>query len=726
MPLSVILSCVVAFSPSGSDLPKPIGFSLDRFYKYPLLNGRSPAGASMSPDGSKIVFGWNQTGERRLDVWILDFGTGQKSRIIESSKIDYLPRQEDTRTELEKKEQELYDGGISNFDWAPDGKEIMFSYRGRVWLASPDGKTMRPLVDASDGIGATSYSPDGKYIGFLKGGNVWRYDRASGALKQLTFNSRANTSISGFTWSEDMKHIAVTLSDQGKMGSHVMMDFSKDRATVVNIRRMWHGEKSQSIKYGVVGAEGGVIKWIEGIPSYSWPETMQFSPDSSMLLIGAISEDFQQYRIWVAPTSTLKKATVYEEKAPKNYITDWRPAVWSRDSKSIIFGTDIVDGQFGWRSVFKTGVGYGAKPEKVFAESYDVVSLARAKNSDRIVLVTMARSPLKTEITILEPDGKRTVHVPIENGFATPKQFDEASAPLMSNDGKKIASMCSDRAINWELYSIEPKTQRLTQSQLPEFASIKWAEQREVTYKMPDGREIHAVLIQKPGLNTARKHPAFISNMYANSAKFAWNGYFENYAAMELGFVVLQIDYRGSWGYGGDFNSGYYKSMGIIDADESAEAAKFLTSLGYVDPERIGCWGWSYGGFLTCMNLFTKPSVFHAGVAVASVTDWKSYNEWYTRRRLGMETDDPEVYKKTSPVFHAQGLKDNLMLIHGMLDDNVLFQDTARLMQKLIDNEKHFDLMLYPRDDHGIGLDTSRPHVFVEVMKYLWSKLATN
>ena len=123
------------------------------------------------------------------------------------------------------------------------------------------------------------------------------------------------------------------------------------------------------------------------------------------------------------------------------------------------------------------------------------------------------------------------------------------------------------------------------------------------------------------------------------------------------------------------------------------------------------------------MIMLTAPGVFDTGVAVAPVTDWFSYNEWYTRRRLGMQEDDEEIYKTTSPVHHAAGLQGNLMLIHGILDDNVLFQDTARLMQSLINEGKYFDLMAYPRDDHGINKATSRPHVFATIMRYLYWKL---
>jgi dipeptidyl-peptidase-4 len=336
----------------------------------------------------------------------------------------------------------------------------------------------------------------------------------------------------------------------------------------------------------------------------------------------------------------------------------------------------------------------------------------------------LARSPLKSEITIIEPDGKRTQHVVVEDGMSTPKNFDDAGLPLFSEDGKAVATMASTRKLNAELYSVEPKMNRLTKSQLPEFEKVRWADYREVTFKAPDGKDVHALMITRPGLDLTKKHPAFLSNMYANSAKMAWGGFFENYAAMELDMVVLCVDFRSSWGYGGEFNSGYYRSMGLVDVDEAVAAKNYLASLPYVNGDKVGLWGWSYGGYLTAQTLLTKPDVFAAGVAVAPVTDWKSYNEWYTRRRLGLVKDEKEIFEKTSPITHAAGLNDDLLLVHGMMDDNVLFQDTARLIQKLIDNGKYFEELGYPRDDHSIGRDTSRPHVFASIMRYLYNRLA--
>lgn len=723
-PSRLLLALLIPLSAlaAAQDLPKS-EIPLERFYKYPLINGRSPAAPAMSPDGKYIVFGWNQTGERKLDIWVMDFPSGNKKRIVEATKINDLPRQDDTRTDQQKKEQELYDGGPSGYTWSPDSKEILFSYKGRTWTVKPSGSDLEPLFDGNGFGSGFNYSPDGKYLLYSDGQNIFRLDRKTGRTKQLTFLSKPNTGLVSYDWSPDSKNILVTWNDSSKDGSHVMMDFSKDRATVVNISRQWNGDQSQDNQVGIVSADGGIVRFVGGIPHEMWIKSLIWSPDSKSLAVGWQSADFKEYTISTVDAVTLKKTDIYHEKAPKNYINDWQPLVWTRDSKQIVFGTDLMGGQFGWRSIYKMDAD-GKNIVPVYKEANDVGAMTRPKDSDRIFLVTAARSPLKSEITIIEPDGKKTQHVVMENGYSVVKDFNWANDPLISDDGKKIATLASDRTINNELYSVEPSVKRLTESQLPEFKKVKWADFKEVTFPGPDGATIHGVLITKPGLDLTKKHPAFLSNIYADSAKMNWGGFIENYAATELDMVVLCVDFRSSWGYGGEFNSGYYQKMGLIDADEAVAAHKYLESLSYVRPDRIGIWGWSYGGFLTCMTLLTKPGVFDTGVAVASVTDWKSYNEWYTRRRLGLVKDDKDkFFEKTSPITYASGLKDNLLLIHGMLDDNVLFQDDARLVQRLIDNGKYFSVMYYPRDDHGIGKDTSRPHVYGTILRYLYEKL---
>jgi len=720
--LSALL-VVISASAFAQNLP-PADVSIERLNSYPLIQGRSPSAPSMSADGSKIAFGWNMTGDRRLDLYVIDFPNGKPKKIVEASSITDLPRQDDTRTDLEKKEGTLYDGGIGGAQWAPDGRELMFSYKGRVWLVKPDGSDLRTIFDGAAGIGGIKYTDDGKSFSYSNGQNVFLRDRKDGTTKQLTFISKPNTSIDDYDFSPDGKWLAVQWSDSSKLGNYQMMDFSKDRATVVPVKRMWNGELAQDNQIGIVPATGGIIKFVPDVPHYCWIKSASWSPDSKNFEVGWIKDDFMEYTISVVDPEKVTKKDVYHEKAPYNTINDWRDVVWSRDSKRIIFGSDVKGDLLINRSIFSMNVD-GSDVKPIYSKLHDVGGFTRPKHSDRLIMVTAARSPLTTEIRILEPDGKETTHVVMKNGYSSPKAFNWADLPLISEDGKKIATMASDRTVNTELYAVEPEIKRLTLSQTADYMKIKWADIKEVTFTAPDGKTIHGLMYTKPGMDMTKKHPAILSNIYADSGKAAWAGFMENYAAMNLDMVVLSVDFRSSWGYDGDFNSGYYRKMGLVDADEAVAAKNFLASQPFVRGDRVGLWGWSYGGYLTCMTMLTKPGEFYAGVAVASVTDWKSYNEWYTRRRLGIVKDDKEWFEKTSPITYANGLKDNLLLVHGVLDDNVLFQDSARLLQKMIEAGVHPDVMYYPRDDHSIGKDTSRPHVMATVLRYLYSKLNT-
>ncbi|MBS1701264.1 MAG: prolyl oligopeptidase family serine peptidase [Armatimonadetes bacterium] len=716
--LALVFASATLFA---QDLPQS-DLSIERLNSYPLVQGRSPSAPAMSHEGGKIAFGWNLTGDRKLDLYVTDFPNGKPKRIVEAVSIKDLPRQDDSRTDLEKKEADLYDGGIGGAEWSPDDKELMFSYKGRVWLVSPDGSNLRTIFDGASGIGAIKYTEDGKSMSYSNGQNVFLRDRKTGVTKQLTFISKANTSIDDYQFSPDGKWIVVQWSDSSKTGNYQMMDFSKDRATVVPIKRDWNGDLSQDNQIGIVSADGGLIKFVADIPHYSWIKNVTWSPDSKKVEVGWFKDDFKEYTIAVVDPTTAVKKDVYHEVAPRYTLNDWRDATWSRDSKRILFGTDIHDNHFINRSVFSMNAD-GSDIQPVYMKLHDVGGFMRPKDSDRLILVTAARSPLTTEIRVLEPNGKETVHVVMKDGYSTPKAFNWAELPLISDDGKKMATLASERKLNPELYAVEPVEKRMTESQTADYKKVQWADIKEVTFKSPDGREIHGLMYTKPGLDMSKKHPALLSNIYADSGKAAWAGFMENYAAMNLDMVVLSVDFRSSWGYDGDFNASYYRSMGIVDADEAVSAKNFLASLPYVRGDRVGIWGWSYGGFLTCMTMLTKPGEFYAGVAVASVTDWKSYNEWYTRRRLGLVKDDKEWFDKCSPITYADGLKGNLLLVHGILDDNVLFQDTARLVQRMIDAGKHPDIMFYPRDNHSIGKDTSRPHVMATIMRYLYNKL---
>jgi dipeptidyl aminopeptidase/acylaminoacyl peptidase len=169
-----------------------------------------------------------------------------------------------------------------------------------------------------------------------------------------------------------------------------------------------------------------------------------------------------------------------------------------------------------------------------------------------------------------------------------------------------------------------------------------------------------------------------------------------------LGFTVLDIDFRASAGYGRNWRTDIYRHMGGKDLSDQVDGARYLVSSEEVDPARIGIYGGSYGGFITLMAMFTEPDVFRAGAALRSVTDWAHYNHPYTARILNQPQDDPEAYRRSSPIYFAEGLRGDLLITHGMVDTNVHFQDVVRLAQRLIELGKSgWELAVYPVEDHA-------------------------
>ncbi len=700
-----------------------VPFSIERLNEFPLIQGRSPAGAQISPDGSKVVFGWNHTGGKILNVYICDLPSGNIHKILESSTIHWLPQQ-DTPPKSEKKmllERHKRDMGISQFSWSPHGNQIAFPYKGRIWLMDSDGSNLHSMIDSNLGIFRPVYSPDGKWIAFEMNSNVFRYNRKTGEIKQLTFVSKPKTRVNQFTWAPDSKNLLIGWSDSSKVGTATMIDFTKGRGTAVTIQRDWNGDLSEDVKFGVVPVQGGLIQFIKGIPTSCWPSNAAWAPNSDSIAIGWFSANFQEFSITTAAWPTLKSEVIYHEKAPENYESDWRPVLWSKDSKNVIFGTDISHGKFIFRSIFEVNTeSHHLSP--LFVKGYDVGAVLRPKDSNHLVLVTAGRSPLSTEVRILDGDHDKVI-TPLQSGYATASEFDSAAPPLVSNNGKVIVSMVGNRTMPSELYSLAPQVKRLTFSPTPAFKTIPWAKVSEVTFPGPEGATMHGLLFVPPNLDQAKLHPAVVSDIYADSAKDHWGGFMENQLAMNHHMVVLAVDFRASWGYGGAFDTGYYRKMGLIDADETADAAKYLSSLPYVNKKRLGIWGWSYGGYLTLMTMLTKPGSYDTGVAVAPVTDWTTYNEWYTRRRLGLAKNHPKIYKKTSPITYAKGLQGNLLICHGIVDNNVLFENTAIMMERFIRANKFVDLMVFPKDDHSISRDSSRPYVMGRILNYLVTNL---
>lgn len=303
----------------------------------------------------------------------------------------------------------------------------------------------------------------------------------------------------------------------------------------------------------------------------------------------------------------------------------------------------------------------------------------------------------------------------------------------LSPDEKKLAILHSYSNRPTELFiqdaKVGAKATQLTSGQSEEFKAYSWKDPQIVRFTAEDGAQVPARLYlpepsKKNGAAVIFVHGAgYLQNVHK-----WWSTYFREYMfhnlLTDLGYTVLDIDYRGSAGYGRDWRTGIYRHMGGKDLSDQIDGVKFLVGSHGVDPEKIGIYGGSYGGFITLMGLFTAPEVFKSGAALRSVTDWAHYNHGYTANILNTPDEDPIAYRRSSPIYFAEGLKGNLLMAHGMVDVNVHFQDVVRLSQRLIELKKdNWEMAIYPVEDHGFVEPSSWTDEYKRILKLFNSTL---
>lgn len=286
---------------------------------------------------------------------------------------------------------------------------------------------------------------------------------------------------------------------------------------------------------------------------------------------------------------------------------------------------------------------------------------------------------------------------------------------FLSPDESKMAILYSYSNKPTELFLQEnpmkakQKTEmvQITRSNTKTFEAYNWKDPEVITFKASDGAEVHARLYQPDASVKNKAAVIFVHGAgYLQNAHKWWSSYFREYMFHNLlvdnGYTVLDIDYRGSAGYGRDWRTGIYRHMGGKDLSDQVDGAKMLVDQYGIDTDKIGIYGGSYGGFITLMGMFNAPETFSAGGAIRSVGDWAAYNHGYTARILNTPATDSLAYKRSSPIYFADGLKGQLLILHGMVDDNVHFQDMVRLSQRLIElGKENWEMAVYPVERHG-------------------------
>jgi dipeptidyl aminopeptidase/acylaminoacyl peptidase len=348
--------------------------------------------------------------------------------------------------------------------------------------------------------------------------------------------------------------------------------------------------------------------------------------------------------------------------------------------------------------------------------------------------LTMSADRKKFYITSTEvhPGERHIYSMPIDGGARTRlTSLTGGSAGEASPDDTTFGIIYSASTKPHEVYLMPNRAgaeaKQVTTTPTDEWRSFKWIEPQLITYRTRDGVDVYARLFT-PEMIGARRDPAAPAVVFVHGAGYAqnahkfWPSYYREYMFHNLlasrGYVVLDPDYRASSGYGRDWRTAIYRHMGGKDLDDVVDGAKFLVATQKVNPKHVGVYGGSYGGFITLMAMFTSPDTFAAGAALRPVTDWSHYNHGYTSNILNEPQADAEAYRKSSPIYFAEGLKGALLICHGMVDTNVLFQDSVRLTQRLIELRKeNWSIAPFPVENHGFEEETSWADEYRRILK---------
>jgi dipeptidyl aminopeptidase/acylaminoacyl peptidase len=377
----------------------------------------------------------------------------------------------------------------------------------------------------------------------------------------------------------------------------------------------------------------------------------------------------------------------------------------------------------GWMHLYTLDVSASdAKPKQLTTGKWEVTGAELAGDGKRFYITTNE----------VHPGERHLYSIPVDGGERTKiTSMPGSNNGTVSPDDSTIALVHSYSTKPPEIY-LMPNTpgaqaRQVTTTPTAEWRAFNWVDPKVITFKARDGVDVYARLFT-PEMIGAKRDPSRAGVVFVHGAGYLqnahryWSTYYREYMFHNLlasrGYVVLDVDYRASSGYGRDWRTAIYRHMGGKDLEDIVDGAKYLAAKEQVNPRRIGVYGGSYGGFITLMAMFTTPDVFAAGAALRPVTDWAHYNHGYTSNILNVPQKDAEAYRRSSPIYFAEGLKGALLICHGMVDTNVHFQDSVRLAQRLIELRKeNWELAAYPVENHGFTEETSWADEYRRILK---------
>ena len=702
--------------------------TLERVFASPDLAGPQPRALKLSPDGTLVTLLKPRADEKeRLDLWAIDTRTGKQRMLVDSRKTGSgAALSEAEKMQRERDRSVAGSTGITSYDWSPDGKSILVPVDGDLYLAALDGKVQR-LTDTPDGELNGVVSPKGGFVSFVRGGNLF-VQPIGGAERQVTQGASDTVSWgvaefvaqeemdrrTGYWWSPDDSLIAVARVDESPVGIVTRTAIGGEGTTVYQQRYPAAGTPNAIVDLYVMKPDGsGKVKVDLGSDRDIYLARVDWAKDGRTLYVQREARDQKRLDLLAVDPATGKAKVILSETAKSwiNLSDNFHP---------------LSGGDFLWWSE-KSGHGHlyrvhDGKWTALTSGDWEVKTLVAVDEKAGLAYFTGNReTPLEQQLysaPITRPAAARQItasgwwndavmDAAASRAVITRQNSDQPKQVYLADNSGKQLQWLSENALKGD----HPYAPYLASHVKTRFGTIKAA----------DGTTLYTKIMTPP-IEPGKRYPVFMIHYGGpgggRQVTNTWSGALNQYL-VDRGWIVFAVDNRGTPDRGKAFEDHLYRAMGTVEVTDQLAGVDWLKAQSFVDPKRIATYGWSYGGYMSLKLLEKAPGVFAAAVAGAPVTKWELYDTHYTERYLGMPQDKPSAYPASGAIDEAVKISDPLMLIHGMSDDNVVFENATALMAKMQGAAVPFEMMAYPGQTHRVGGPGISVHLWRTIEDFL-------
>jgi dipeptidyl-peptidase 4 len=701
--------------------------TLSRVFASPDLAGEQPRALRLSPDGKLITSLRPRAEEKdRFDLWAMDTSTGQWRMLVDSKKVG--TGAELSEAEKMQRERARIGGqrGIVAYQWSSDGRSILVPLDGDLYLATLDGRVTR-LTNTPGGELNPLVSPKGNLLSFVRDQNLYVSDLNGGAARKITPDGAGTVHwgeaefvaqeemdrSTGYWWSPDERYVAVERFDEAPVGTVTRAAIGADGTKVFEQRYPAAGTPNVLVDLYVMRPDGtGSVKVDLGAERDIYLARVKWMPDGSALLVQRQNRDQTRLDMLKVDPATGKSTLLFSEKSG--------PKSWVNLSNTL---SVLKDGSLIWWSE-RDGHGHlyryaGNKWTQLTKGPWEVAELTGVDEaSGRLFFTANKDDVLERHLYVMPLKGGAITRL-TEPGYSNAVSADTTAGRFIvsrSSPTQPTQVYLADATGN-RLSWLNENAVRTGHPYYPYLSSH--AETKFGTLKTADGAMLHWEMLT-PKLQPGRKYPVFFEHYggpHSQTVSRNWGSPLHQYL-VDRGYIVFQIDNRGSANRGKAFEDAIWHAMGSVEVRDQLAGANYLKTLDYVDPKRIATYGWSYGGYMTLKMLEANPGVYAAGISGAPVTKWELYDTHYTERYMGTDPRgrDAKAYAASGAIEDGPKIADPLLLIHGMSDDNVVLDNSTAFAAKLQASNTPFEMMMYPGKTHSAGRDI---HVWTTILGFL-------